>query len=217
MFAKLSRVMCLAMIAMLAACKPVNDRIEIKTERKMGALAPDVELGLSLRERVTGKSQEEADAGVSDVPFSWDVPESWQAIPGSAMRMANFTFGESAEGQCYFPMLRGGGGLLLNLNRWRGQMGLDPVDEAALAGLPEKRFLFGNGKFIELDGDFKSMGATESVSDYRMLGLIMPEMDMGGTKVAFFVKMTGPRELVESELNNFNTFCASIRMKRVKQ
>ena len=213
MFTKLSRVMCLAMIAMLAACKPVNDRKEIKTVRKMGKLAPAVELGLSLRERVTGKSQEEANPGGSDIPFAWDVPESWKAVPGSAMRMANFTFGESAEGQCYFTMLRGGGGLLLNLNRWRGQMGLEPIDVATLAGLPEERFLFGNGKFIELDGAFKPMGASEALSDYRMLGLIMPEMDMGGTKVAFFVKMTGPKDLVESQRENFNAFCASLRMK----
>ena len=217
MFPKLFRVLCVSMIALLASCKPVNDRKEIKTVRKMGELAPSVELGLPLLERVTGKSQEEAASGASDVPFAWDVPESWQAVPGSAMRMANFTFGESAEGQCYFTMLRGGGGLLLNLNRWRAQMGLDPVDEAALAGLPDKRFLFSNGKFIELDGAFKPMGASEALADYKMLGLIMPEMDMGEIKVAFFVKMTGPKDLVESQRENFNAFCASLRMKRARQ
>ena len=96
-------------------------------------------------------------------------------------------------------------------------MGLEPVDNDAIAQLPERRFLFGNGRFIELDGDFKSMGAAEALPGYKMLGLIMPEMDMGGAKVAFFVKMTGPKALVESQLNNFNTFCASIRIKRVRQ
>ena len=205
--------MFLVLSVVLASCKPVNDRKEIKTVRKMGKLAPAVELGLPLRERVTGKSQEEAGSAATDIPFAWDVPESWKAVPGSAMRMANFTFGESAEGQCYFTMLRGGGGLLLNLNRWRGQMGLEPIDVEALAELPDKRLLFGNGKLIELDGAFKPMGASEALSDYKMLGLIMPEMDMGGTKVAFFVKMTGPKDLVESQRENFNAFCASLRMK----
>ena len=217
MLVPVARAFLVLLLAVLAACKPVNDRKEIKTVRKMGQLAPDVELGLDSMERVSGKSLEEANAGASDVPFAWDVPDGWQVVPGSAMRMANFTFGESAEGQCYFTMLRGGGGLLLNLNRWRGQMGLDPVDEAALAALPDRRFLFGNGKFIELEGEFKPMGDTEALPGYRMLGLIMPEMDMGDIKVAFFVKMTGPKALVESELENFNAFCASLRMKRARQ
>lgn len=217
MFVSSTRVFIVLLLTVLAACKPVNDRKEIKVVRKMGKLAPEVELGLSLMERVTGKSEEELNSAASDVPFAWDVPDGWQVVPGSAMRMANFTFGDSAEGQCYFTMLRGGGGLLLNLNRWREQMGLDPVDDAAIAQLPERRFLFGNGRFIELDGDFKSMGAAEALPNYKMLGLIMPEMDMGGTKVAFFVKMTGPKALVEAQLNNFNTFCASIRIKRVRQ
>ena len=217
MFVKPPRVLIFCVIFALFSCKPVNDRKKITGVRKMGKLAPDVELGLSLMERVTGKSEEELNASKSDAPFAWDVPDGWQVVPGSAMRMANFTFGDSAEGQCYFTMLRGGGGLLLNLNRWRGQMGLEPVDKDAIAQLPERRFLFGNGRFIELDGDFKSMGATEALPGYKMLGLIMPEMDMGGAKVAFFVKMTGPKALVESQLNNFNTFCASIRIKRVRQ
>jgi len=217
MFPNPFRVLCFSVVVMVASCKPVNDRKEIKTVRKTGKLAPAAELGLPLLERVSGKSQKETGSGATDIPFAWDAPAAWKEVPGSAMRMANFTFGESAEGQCYFTILRGGGGLLLNLNRWRGQMGLDPVDAAALAGLPDKRFLFGNGKLIELDGAFKPMGASEALSDYKMLGIIMPEMDMGEIKVAFFVKMTGPRDLVESQRENFNAFCASLRMKRARQ
>ena len=108
MLAPIARAFLVLLLTVLAACKPVNDRKEIKTVRKMGKLAPDVELGLDLMERVSGKSQEEANAGASDVPFAWDVPDDWRVVPGSAMRMANFTVGESAEGQCYFTMLRGG-------------------------------------------------------------------------------------------------------------
>ena len=44
-----ARVFLVLLLAVLAACKPpVNDRKEIKTVRKMGKLAPDVELGLDL-------------------------------------------------------------------------------------------------------------------------------------------------------------------------
>ncbi|MCP4849653.1 MAG: hypothetical protein GY899_17070 [Verrucomicrobiaceae bacterium] len=214
---KLYRVLFFSMVALVASCKPVNDRKEIKTVRKMGKLAPAAELGLPLLERVSGKSQEDAGSGATDIPFAWDAPDDWQAVPASAMRMANFTFGESAEGQCYFTMLRGGGGLLLNLNRWRSQMGLDPIEGEELAKLPDKRFLFGNGKFIELDGAFKPMGASEALSDYKMFGVIMPEMEMGEMKVAFFVKMTGPKQLVESQRENFDAFCASLRIKKARQ
>ena len=209
MFLKLYRVLYFSMLALVVSCKPVNDRKEIKTMRKMGKLAPAAELGLPLIERVSGKPQEDAGSGATDIPFAWDAPADWQAVPASAMRMANFTFGESAEGQCYFTMLRGGGGLLLNLNRWRSQMGLDPIEGEELAKLPDKRFLFGNGKFIELDGAFKPMGASEALSDYKMFGVIMPEMEMGEMKVAFFVKMTGPKAVVDAARADFQKMVES--------
>ncbi len=197
-------------LALLAGCKPVDDRKEITVEREIGKLAPKAELGLSLRERLGLKP---VGAKPDGPPFTWEMPEGWTEAPGSAMRVANFTFGPEGKGECYFTVLPGGGGgLLLNLNRWRKQFGLEEVDQAAAEALPERRFLFGSGKAVDLEGAFQAMGASEAQPGYRLLGVIMPEVQLGDMQVAFFVKMTGPADAVAAQKDNFEAFCDSLRV-----
>ncbi|NNE91263.1 MAG: hypothetical protein HKN23_06420, partial [Verrucomicrobiales bacterium] len=137
--------------------------------------------------------------------LSWDTPEGWSEKPGTDMRLANFTFGEQNEGEVYVVRLQGGGGgLLANVNRWRGQMGLPPISEEDVASLP-KKLLFGlEATYVSMDGTFTGMG-TEPKENYRMLGLILSS-DIG----AVFVKMTGPRELVAENEEKFDEFCQSL-------
>jgi len=202
--------LCAAAIALAAtACKPVDDRMEITTTRKVGKLAPVTELGLPMKQRMGIEAPTASEPTAP--PFAWEAPEGWKEATGSAMRIANFTFGPADEGECYFSVIPGGGGLLLNVNRWRTQMGLQAADEAAAAALPDKQFLFGVGKLIDLKGEFTAMGATEAKPGYRMLGVILPEMDLAGSRVAFFLKMTGPETLVEAEQSNFDLFCNSLK------
>src|SRR5208283_5637634 len=61
----------------------------------------------------------------------WNPPADWQSKPGSAMRKGSFAVGGGAEvAITAFP--GDVGGVLANVNRWRGQAGLAPVDEASL-------------------------------------------------------------------------------------
>lgn len=75
-------------------------------------------------------------ASVESAPASssWKIPSGWSEIAPGPMQQAKFTAGGKAEvAISIFPGQAGG--LLINVNRWRGQLGLGPVDEAALPNL----------------------------------------------------------------------------------
>ncbi len=69
-------------------------------------------------------------AGASGPAVKWTVPADWREVEqGGAMRVATFQTGPASQ-----PLevaVTGGpgrvGGVLANINRWRGQMGLKPV------------------------------------------------------------------------------------------
>lgn len=67
-------------------------------------------------------------------PVSWSVPAGWKAVESTqSMRLATFDADGAEVTVSAFP--GAAGGALANVNRWRGQIGLDPVDEAGLAQL----------------------------------------------------------------------------------
>ena len=116
--------------------------------------------------------------GEGNPPFEWTKPEGWNAIERTAMRIANFNFGPDKKGECYFTVLPGGGQLLANLNRWRSQMGLSDSTQEEASALPTRQFLFGEGKYVEIEGSYKGFGASESKEGYKMIGIIMPELQI---------------------------------------
>ena len=138
--------------------------------------------------------------------LTYITPEGWQEAPAASMRDVNLSFGENGEGECYVARLPGmGGGLLANVNRWRGQMGAAPITQEEASALPTKPLFGQPAKFIKVDGKFAGMGTAESKDNYRMLGLIL-----ASNAGAVFVKLTGPRELVEANENNFFIFTSSL-------
>jgi len=120
--------------------------------------------------------------GKGNPPFEWAKPDEWNAVEGTAMRIANFNFGPDKKGECYFTVLPGGGQLLANLNRWRGQMELPDATQQEADALPSRQFLFGEGKYVEIEGSFKGFGASDAKDGYKMIGIIMPELQIGGPK-----------------------------------
>jgi hypothetical protein len=124
------------------------------------------------------------------------------------MRDVNFSFGENGEGECYVARLPGaGGGLSANVNRWRKQMGADPLSDEEVFALPKKKLFGQPATFMSVDGDFTGMGASGAQKDYRLLGVIL-SADTG----AIFVKMTGPRKLVEANAAQFDEFVSSLNV-----
>jgi len=64
----------------------------------------------------------------------WTAPADWRSVQSDQpMRLATFDAGGAEVTVTAFPGAVGGN--LANVNRWRGQIGLDPVDDAAVAQL----------------------------------------------------------------------------------
>ena len=189
------------LVALIAAgwSPPTGDRVEIVETRER--VVDDRERFEPAEDPVGGERGEVRN------PFTWTAPAGWtDAGSTGPLRAANFTFGEEGEGECYFGVMAGGGGGLAdNVNRWRGQMGLEPLEESAVDELPRREFLGSEAVFVDLSGEFRGMGASEAQAGYRMLGLLL--VSPGFT---FYVKMTGPEELVADNRDAFFEFAGSI-------
>lgn len=117
-----------------------------------------------------GKQQQAFDAFVQSVkfttdsarPLEWKTPDGWQADsdtgkPGAMIqRYATFHMGP-AEQQAELTVTALGrevGSLLANVNRWRGQIGLKPVEQAELSQV-SKPLKVGDdtGTLIDMSGN----------------------------------------------------------------
>jgi hypothetical protein len=88
-------------------------------------------------------------------------------------------------------------------------MGLPELSAEEMAKLPTKKFLNREATLVKMDGNFKGVGATEASKDFRMIGLVQAAPDF-----TIFVKMTGPKELVEKNEAAFDEFVQSISGNR---
>jgi len=140
----------------------------------------------------------------SGADLSWTAPATWQSRPASAMRKATFIIpgasaGEQAElAVTAFP--GDVGGLLANVNRWRGQLQLAPVDAASLHS--NLTHLDINNLHVEL----VELVGPEAPERKRVLGAIVPVK--GST---WFFKLTGPDAFVASQKNEFIGFINTLK------
>ncbi len=148
--------------------------------------------------------------------LTWTLPEGWSesTTPDPmGMRVLDLRFGPNQEGECYISLMPGpAGGLEANVNRWRTQMGQPPYTAEEIAKLPTKPFFNRDASFVAFDGDFKGFGAEAAKTGYRMLGLIH-----SADQATIFVKLTGPKALVEQNAAAFDAFCQSIKPNLPKQ
>lgn len=132
----------------------------------------------------------------------WKVPSHWIAGGPRAMRLASFEIpgdGNASGDLSISTLASGGGGLLANVNRWRGQVGLTPTDEASLAKEAQTITLPGRQKATVVD-----LGGA---SANRILGAIVPDGDK-----SWFFKLSGPDALVVKERENFLAWLKSIEL-----
>lgn len=121
----------------------------------------------------------------------WTLPKGWKETQGGSMRLATFQVPVKGAVDGSVVVLPGpAGGELANVNRWRGQIGLGPLDEAGLAaarksvatkagplkvydfssgaGSSAKRVIAGlaevsgNTWFVKLTGDADAVGAARA-------------------------------------------------------
>lgn len=137
--------------------------------------------------------------------LEWEVPRDWQQTSPGQMRYASFKV-QGADGKQadlgIFPLPGMGMGDLDNVNRWRGQVGLEPITEeqrAAQALNVEVQAL--TAQVYEMAGE--SAGSGEKT---RILGAILKR-----DGVPWYFKMTGDDALVAAQKENFLAFLKSLK------
>ena len=142
-----------------------------------------------------------AEGGAED--FAFVLPEGWTDAGARSMRAVNLALG--SEGQCYVIELGGdAGGLLPNINRWRGEVGLDPIDEVGMAQLQRVPVLGTEVPLFEGVGSYQGMGGPEG-EDMMVLGVCVIR-----DTTSLFVKLVAPASEAAAERTNFLAFLASL-------
>jgi len=137
------------------------------------------------------------DAGAPQI--KWETPESWTEVPPTSMRYASFSaLAENGDkidiSVVTFP--GEGGSDPDNVNRWRGQIGLPPLD--------------GNAVTSQI-APLKTAQATFSTTDIvGPKARTIAAWTRHDGRVWFF-KATGPSAAVEKEKPNFVKFIESVR------
>lgn len=126
-----------------------------------------------------------AEAAQAAPEFTYTVPEAWEEFPAQSVRKANFRVsGKSGSAEIAVTVFPGDvGGPLANINRWRGQIGLDAINQNGMSELtrsftisnhkamlvdlqgPEQSILGGILSFHGSTWFFKMQGATGTVAE----------------------------------------------------
>jgi hypothetical protein len=135
----------------------------------------------------------------SDKPqIKWQLPAGWSEVPPAAMRYASFSAGANENKiDISIVMFPGDGGSdIENVNRWRGQIGLPPMSEAAVTS-----------QITPLKADDATFEAIDIAgANARTLAAWVRH----DARVWFF-KATGANAAVEKEKQNFVKFIQSVR------
>ena len=134
--------------------------------------------------------------------LKWSLPKGWSELPGGGMRFATFKTPVSGKVEATVVVLPGAaGGELPNVNRWRGQIGLPPLDEA---GLAKARTVL------------KTKAGALNVYDFTSDGQVKSRMVVGYVTTpdgnTWFLKLTGDAEPVAKAKSDFMTILGSIRL-----
>ena len=161
----------------------------------------------------SGDTAEEGERRQSLRGISVAVPQRWEHVPPSGMRLAEYRLqAERADAPdasltvFYFGLDRGGS-IEANIDRWYGQFsqpdGSSTKDRARRWHQEIGEVLVTQ---VDIRGTFDGMGQTEALDGYRMLGAIA-EAPSG----PFFFKLVGPTATVEAWSTSYAEFIGSIR------
>jgi len=131
--------------------------------------------------------------------IKWKTPEGWTEVPPSSMRYASFSAPADDGGKIDISIVTfpgDGGSDADNVNRWRGQMGLVPVDASTVTS-----------QVVPLKTPDTTFSTTEIAGDKTRTIAAWTRRD---GRVWFF-KATGPNAAVEKDKPKFVKFIESVR------
>lgn len=142
--------------------------------------------------------------GAGDHP-QWEVPASWTEVAHSPFLVAKFQVSSEGGGKADVNVSRSGGaggGLLPNVNRWRGQLSLPPMDQAALDKVVTSMDLPAGAATLV---DFSGESAEDSIK-VRCIGIMLSRE--GET---WFYKLMGDESVVAREREALLEFVRSVK------
>ncbi len=131
---------------------------------------------------------------------NWQVPAGWQEVSGGQFLVAKFALtGEGgATAAVNVSNAAGeGGGLIGNVNRWRGQLGLGKLsDDDVTKLITAIDVQGGKASLVDLSGTDARTG-----QPVRLVGVIVPQSSQ-----TWFYKLMGNAKVVESQKDAFTKF-----------
>jgi hypothetical protein len=136
---------------------------------------------------------------------NWEVPSGWKEVPGGQFLVAKFVLPGGGDAPTAVNVSKSpgdGGGLLANVNRWRGQLGLAPAAEADLAKQVQSLDLpGGKATLADLTGKDARTGQPA-----RLLAAVVTRE--GET---WFYKLMGNEQVVQQEKDAFLKFVQGVK------
>lgn len=137
----------------------------------------------------------------------WQVPGAWQVLEPTPIRKGNFRVAQGEEvAEITVTAFPGSvGGLASNVNRWRRQVGLAPLDPDQIAALTVPVQVDGaTAELVSIRVEEGAPSGTQGV-----LGVVIPRGEL-----TWFVKMIGSSALLHEERNNLQRFAESFQFPR---
>jgi hypothetical protein len=153
-----------------------------------------------------------AGSGAADqITVNYEVPDGWQTVPASGMRKAAFRVADGPREATItaidFPATAGPlvADPLANVNRWRSEVGLEPLAADDLSAATEPITVDGlQAIYMEA---IPPAALGEETADRGTLAAMAT-----GNDVVWFFKITGDVDVVVAQRNQFRSFLQSIRL-----
>ena len=136
---------------------------------------------------------------------TWHVPAGWQEVSGGQFLLAKFTIAGDAGATAAVNVSSSpgeGGGLVGNVNRWRGQLGLAPLSDDDVNQLVTAIDVAG-GKASRVDLSGSDVRTGQPV---RLIGVIVPQSGQ-----TWFYKLMGNAKVVDGQKDAFTQFVQGVK------
>ncbi|MGO8838401.1 MAG: hypothetical protein ACLQAH_05480 [Limisphaerales bacterium] len=135
---------------------------------------------------------------------NWQVPAGWQEVSGGQFLVAKFNItGPTGAAAVNVSNSTGeGGGLVGNVNRWRGQLGLPTLADADVEkSITPLDGAGGKASLVDMSGKDARTGQPT-----RLVGVIVPQSGQ-----TWFYKLMGDAGVVESQKAAFTQFVQGVK------
>jgi len=132
----------------------------------------------------------------------WTVPSDWKALPPSQFLLAEFSVTVTNGANADVNVAVAGGGLVANVNRWRGQLGLPAAGETDFSkSVSTFDIPGGRASLVDLTGTDSKTGKPA-----RLVGVILPQNGQ-----TWFYKLMGDPDTVAQQKDAFIKFIQSAK------